>query len=147
MQDATEGRRRAVGGATTAAAALRVLLVDDTSHVRVMLREMLSLDGFDVVADTGDPLEVNDLARAHDPRVVVMDLKMPGIDGLEATRRLVAERPDQIVVLYTAFLDAEVAERARAAGAALCLEKVDGLPHLEQELGRLAALHQAPDLG
>jgi CheY-like chemotaxis protein len=116
---------------------IRVLVVDDTEHVRVVVADMLRLDGFDVVgtADSGE--QALALATTTDPHVVVMDLRMPGIDGLEATRQLRAARPGQQVVLYTAYVDAEVERAAREAGAALCLGKVEGLPRLERELIRL----------
>lgn len=117
--------------------AVRVLVVDDTEHVRRFVADMLALDGFDVVGTAAGGDEAVALAAEHDPHVVVMDLRMPGIDGLEATRRLRAVRPGQQVVLYTAYLDAAIEEQAREAGVALCLGKVEGLPRLERELSRL----------
>ncbi len=116
---------------------VRVLVVDDTEHVRCLVAEMLALDGFDVVGTAADGEQAIGMAVDLDPHVVVMDLRMPGIDGLEATRRIRALRAGQQVVLYTAYLDETVEQQARDAGVALCLGKVEGLPRLERELSRL----------
>ncbi|MFN2537004.1 MAG: response regulator [Mycobacteriales bacterium] len=116
---------------------IRVLVVDDTEHVRTVVAEMLRLDGFDVVGTAADGESALSVAADTDPHVVVMDLQMPGIDGLEATRRLRTQRPGQQVVLYTAYVDADIEAQAKQAGAALCLGKVEGLPRLERELVRL----------
>lgn len=125
------------GQAGPGPAAVRVLVVDDTEHVRSVVSDMLRLDGFDVVGVAESGEQALELAAAADPHVVVMDLRMPGMDGLEATRRLRAARPGQLVVLYTAYVDEGTEEQAREAGAALCLGKVEGLPRLERELVRL----------
>jgi CheY-like chemotaxis protein len=116
---------------------VRVLVVDDTEHLRSFVADMLGLDGFDVVGTAAGGEEAVDMATRLDPHVVVMDLRMPGMDGLEATRQIRALRPGQQVVLYTAYLDETVEAEARAAGVALCLGKVEGLPRLERELSRL----------
>lgn len=122
---------------TAGAESVSVVVVDDTDHVRTMLVEMLELDGFSVVGQAGSGEDALALVGSCDPDVVIMDLKMPGLDGLETTRRLKESRPDQWVILYTAYLDATIEAEARAAGVTLCLGKIEGLQELERELSRL----------
>ena len=117
--------------------AVRVMVVDDTDHVRTMLAEMLELDGFEVVARASNGDDAVRLAAESDPDVIVMDLKMPGIDGLETTRRIKEVRPSQPVILYTAYLDATIEAEAKEVGVTLCLGKIDGLPELERQISRL----------
>ena len=116
---------------------IRVLVVDDTDHVRRMLTTMLSVDGFDVVGSAADGPGALSAAVEHQPDVVVVDYRMPRMDGLETARRLKEQRPDQHVILYTAFIDPELEKEAANIGVALCLGKVEGLAPLEQEIRRL----------
>ncbi|MGH2725521.1 MAG: response regulator, partial [Actinomycetota bacterium] len=110
---------------------IRVMVVDDTEHVREMLGTMLELDGFDVVARAASGPEALEQVTAAAPNVVVMDYKMPGMDGLTATRRLRELAPEVAVIVYTAYLDDTIEEAARDAGAALCIGKVEGIEQLE----------------
>ena len=117
--------------------AIRVLIVEDTQHVRNMLSTMLSIDGFEVVGEAQDGPTAIDAADKVEADVVVVDYKMPGMDGVETARLIKRNRPEQHVVLYTAFVDSEIEHAAAEVGVALCLSKVEGLGVLEQEIRRL----------
>jgi two-component system, chemotaxis family, chemotaxis protein CheY len=117
--------------------AIRVMVVDDTDHVREMLATMLELDGFDVVARVASGQAAVDQINKTSPNVVVMDYKMPDMDGITATKKVRELLPGVGVILYTAYLDQELEEKAREAGAALCLGKVEGLEQLERRISEL----------
>lgn len=116
---------------------IRVLVVDDTDHVRRMLTTMLAVDGFEVVGSASDGPAAISAAAEQQPDVVVVDYRMPRMDGLETARRLKKHRPEQHVILYTAFIDEALEKQAAEIGVALCLGKVEGLGPLEQEIRRL----------
>ncbi len=113
------------------------MVVDDTDHVRRMLTTMLTVDGFDVVYQASSGADALDNVEAADPQVVVVDYKMPEMDGLAAARELRSRRPHQVVVLYTAYVDESLERAAAEAGIALCLDKIEGLASLEREISRL----------
>jgi len=117
--------------------AIRVMVVDDTDHVRQMLASMLTLDGFEVVEEAASGSEAVRRIEGADPDVVVIDYRMPGMDGLDTARTIKERRPDQLMVLYTAFIDADLQKSADEAGVAVCLAKVEGLASLEREISRL----------
>ena len=118
---------------------VRVMIVDDTPHVRNMLTSMLKLDGFEVVGSLDSGPEALEMIEALDPDVAIIDYKMPGMDGLETARRLREARPDQVMIMYSAFLHPELEAAATEAGIAVCLAKVEGLAALEHEISRLCA--------
>ncbi len=113
---------------------VRVLIVDDTEHVRKMLVDILDLHGFDVVGQAANGVEAVERARETDPDVVVMDAKMPGLDGIESTRKLREERPNQRVIIYSAYIDDELDRRAKEAGVAVCIPKLSGVEALATEI-------------
>ena len=116
---------------------MKVLVVDDTEHVRDMLVQMLELDGFEVVGEAASGEEAINLAQSSDPNVIVMDYVMPDLDGLSAAKAIKQERPTQPIILYTAYLDANVESQARDAGVALVVGKVEGLNQLERYINEL----------
>ncbi len=116
---------------------IRVMVVDDTDHVRQMLSSMLTLDGFEVVEEAASGAEAVRRVEGADPDVVVLDYRMPGMDGLATARSIKERRPGQLIVLYTAFIDADLQRAADEAGVAVCLGKVEGLASLEREISRL----------
>ena len=116
---------------------MKVMVVDDTDHVRNMLVDMLELDGFDVVGEAASGQEAIDLAPGSDPHVIVMDYKMPGVDGLTAAKTIRDGRPNQAIILYTAYLDPKLETEAKAAGVAMCIGKVEGLNELERHIAEL----------
>ncbi len=117
--------------------AAKVMVVDDTEHVREMLVDMLELDGFEVVGQAASGDEAVRMAADTTADVIVMDYKMPGMDGLSAARQIKASRPSQAIILYTAYLDATLEAEARDAGIALCIGKVEGLNQLERHITEL----------
>lgn len=117
---------------------VRVLVVDDTDHVRSMLADMLALDGFEVTGQAADAESALAQVRTTPPDVVVMDLRLPGMDGVEATRALRDVSPHTHVILYTAYLSEETRARAQEAGASYCVDKSSGLVELEREVSRLS---------
>lgn len=116
---------------------VRVMVVDDTDHVLNMLVDMLELDGFDVVGKASSGHDAIELAKTTEPDVIVMDYKMPGMDGLTAARSIKEVRPEQPIIIYTAYLDPSLETEAKEAGVALTIGKVEGLNQLERHINEL----------
>jgi CheY-like chemotaxis protein len=117
--------------------AVRVMVVDDTDHVRNMLVDMLELDGFNVVGQAASGEAALEQVDAADPDVIVMDFKMPGMDGLTAAKTIRQTRDTQPIILYTAYLDPTIEAQAKEVGIALCIGKVEGLNQLERHITEL----------
>jgi len=94
---------------------MRILIAEDETIIRLDLRELLERAGFEVCAEARDGAEAVELARAEQPDLAVLDVKMPQLDGIEAARRIVDERPIPIVML-TAYGQQELVSRAVEAG-------------------------------
>jgi len=117
---------------------LRVLVVDDHPAFRRALTSALRMvDSLEVAGEAGGGLEAADRALADDPDLVLMDLSMPDIDGIEAMRRIHLEKPDMPVVILTAHADPGIEKEARAAGARGFLAKGTPLEDL------VIVLHEA----
>jgi two-component system, response regulator PdtaR len=108
---------------------VRILIAEDETIIRLDLRALLESAGFDVCAEAKDGLEAVELARAEQPDLVVLDVKMPRLDGIEAARRILDERPIPIVML-TAYGQDELVSRAVEVGVFGYLVK----PFREQDL-------------
>jgi two-component system, response regulator PdtaR len=120
-------------------AARRVVVAEDEALIRLDIVEMLREAGYDVVGEAGDGEEAVRLAEEHRPDLVVMDIKMPVLDGISAAERIAGGRIAPVVLL-TAFSQRELVERARDAGAMAYVVKpftsADLLPALEIAVSR-----------
>jgi response regulator NasT len=119
--------------------ARRILIADDESLIRLDLREMLVHLGYDVVGEAGDGSAAMDLADKLRPDLVVMDIKMPEVDGISAAEHLTRERIAPVVLL-TAYSDQALVERAKEAGVVGYLVKpfreAELMPVIELSLAR-----------
>jgi response regulator NasT len=125
----------------------RVVIAEDEAIIRLDLAETLQEEGYEVVAETGRGDEAVRLVREHQPDIAILDIKMPGLDGLSAAREIAGERLAAVLIL-TAFSQRDLIERARDAGALGYLvkpfQKAELLPAIEVALGRfkeMKALH------
>ncbi len=117
----------------------RVVIAEDEAIIRLDLKETLEEEGYEVVGETGRGDKAVDLVREHRPDLAILDIKMPGMDGLEAARIINKERLCGVLVL-TAFSQREVIEEARDAGALAYLvkpfQKNDLVPAIEVAIAR-----------
>ena len=118
---------------------VRILLADDHTLVRAGIRALLEkLPGMEVVGEAGDGREVLNLVKTHRPDVVLMDITMPGLNGLEAAIRMAKEFPDVRVIILSMHNNEEYVWRALKAGVAGYLLKKSATAELETALNRVA---------
>ncbi|MFE3289321.1 ANTAR domain-containing response regulator [Rhodococcus sp. NPDC059234] len=124
-------------------AARRVVVAEDETLIRMDLVEMLREEGYDVVGEAGDGQRAVELAEELRPDLVIMDVKMPRRDGIDAASEIAAKRIAPVVIL-TAFSQRELVERARDAGAMAYLvkpfSKSDLVPAVELAASRFAEI-------
>ena len=121
----------------------RVVIAEDEAIIRLDLKELLQEEQYDVVGETGRGDEAVELVRDLRPDLVILDIKMPGLDGLSAARAIAGDRLSAVLMI-TAFSQRELVEQARDAGALAYLvkpfQKSDLIPAIEVALGRFAEL-------
>ena len=138
--DTVEGAEAHVPPQTT-----RVVIAEDEALIRLDLKEMLEEEGYTVVGEAGDGQRAIELAREHRPDLVILDVKMPVLDGISAAESI-AEESIAPVLMLTAFSQRELVERARDAGAMAYLvkpfSKSDVVPAIEMAVSRFTELRE-----
>ncbi|MFE7131412.1 ANTAR domain-containing response regulator [Streptomyces sp. NPDC057638] len=121
----------------------RVVIAEDEALIRLDLKEMLEEEGYAVVGEAGDGQRAIELAREHRPDLVILDVKMPVLDGISAAEKI-AEESIAPVLMLTAFSQRDLVERARDAGAMAYLvkpfSKTDVVPAIEMAVSRFTEL-------
>ena len=119
---------------------IRIVIVEDNAVFREALELLLGLrSDLTVVASVSDGEEAVSVCRQHEPNVALMDYRLPGLDGIEATRELKRACPGVAVVALTASANREEMEALKAAGAVACLTKDQELEEIVEAIHRAAA--------
>jgi response regulator NasT len=125
-----------------------VVIAEDEAIIRLDLKETLEEEGYVVVGETGRGDEAVELVRQHAPDVAILDVKMPGLDGLSAARQITSERLAAVLIL-TAFSQRDLIEQARDAGALAYLvkpfQRSELVPALEVAIGRFQEIKALAD--
>ena len=122
---------------------IRVVIAEDEAIIRLDLKEILEAEGYDVLGSTGRGDEAVALVRQHHPDLAILDIKMPGMNGLAAAREIVRDQEGAVLIL-TAFSQRDLVEQARDAGVLAYLvkpfERSDLIPAIEISLARFTEL-------
>ena len=126
----------------------RVVIAEDEAIIRLDLKETLEEEGYEVVGETGRGDEAVELVKLHEPDVAILDIKMPGLDGLSAAREISGERRAAVLIL-TAFSQRDLIEQARDAGALAYLvkpfQRSELIPAIEVAIGRFREMRALQD--
>jgi two-component system, response regulator PdtaR len=118
----------------------RVVIAEDEAIIRLDLKEILQDEGYDVVGETGRGDEAVDLVRQYQPDLVILDVKMPGSDGLAAARAIHQLELKVAVLILTAFSQRNLIDEARDAGVAAYLvkpfQRIELIPAIDQAISR-----------
>jgi two-component system, response regulator PdtaR len=118
----------------------RVVIAEDEAIIRLDLKEILQEEGYEVVGETGRGDEAVDLVREHHPDLVILDVKMPGSDGLDAARSIRDLDLKVAVLILTAFSQRNLIDEARDAGVAAYLvkpfQRIELIPAIDQAMAR-----------
>lgn len=126
----------------------RVVIAEDEAIIRLDLKETLEEEGYEVVGETGRGDEAVELVRSLEPDVAILDIKMPGMDGLTAAKHIAGDRLAAVLIL-TAFSQRELIEQARDAGVLAYLvkpfQRSELVPAVELAIGRFGELKALAD--
>lgn len=134
--------------APTETSDITILVVDDDPDMRFLARAVLERSGITIAAEAADGTEA--LARLAEldpppvPTVIVLDNQMPGLTGLEVAEQVLADRPDQLIVLFSAFLNDAIVAKAARLGVTRCVPKNDAL-ELPSIIDDVVREHGLPD--
>lgn len=126
----------------------RVVIAEDEAIIRLDLKETLEEEGYEIVGETGRGDEAVELVKDHEPDIAILDIKMPGLDGLSAAREIAGERRAAVLIL-TAFSQRDLIEQARDAGALAYLvkpfQRSELIPAIEVAIGRFREMRALQD--
>lgn len=117
------------------------MIIDDTPNIRLLLRHTLPLHGFEIAAEASNAAEGVELANSEQPDVIVLDMHMPDMDGLDAIPLIKEKAPKSKILVYTGVDDPAVKKDALARGVAAFLDKWSPPAEVASEMNRILTLN------